>query len=112
MRIIERVKSQQLLVDAVRERGGSIHWDQKFRSAQKIGNRTLEVHVSNGSKKTVDLLVGADGGWSSVRKHILREKYGDEKKVEERQVPGFMGASGFYGISRCGKKENLIAALS
>ena len=25
--------------------------------------------------------------------------------MEERQVPDFMGANGFYGISRCGKKE-------
>jgi FAD-dependent urate hydroxylase len=105
MRIIERVRLQQLLLEAVRERGGTLNCDHRFKSAQKNGNGTLEVHFSNGSTETVDLLVGADGGWSSVRKYILREKYGDEKKVEERQVPGFMGASGFYGISRCGKKE-------
>jgi len=74
MRFIKRVKLQQLLVNAVRERGGSIDWDYKFRSAQKNGNETLEVHFSNGSKETVDLLVGADGGWLSARKHIPREK--------------------------------------
>ncbi len=105
MRIVERVKLQRLLLSAVEERGVSIFGDNRFQSARKNGNGTLEVQFESEEKENVDLLVGADGGWSSARKHILREKYEDERKVEERQIPEFMGASGFYGISRCGEKE-------
>jgi 2-polyprenyl-6-methoxyphenol hydroxylase-like FAD-dependent oxidoreductase len=48
-------------------------------------------------KASVDLLVGADGSWSEVRRHILRAR--DEVTAEKRWVPAFMGATGFYGIS-------------
>lgn len=44
------------------------------------------------------MLVGADGAWSEVRRHILTMR--GEKTAMQRWIPGFMGASGFYGISK------------
>jgi hypothetical protein len=46
----------------------------------------------------VDLLIDPDEAWSVVRRHILSMM--GEKTATERWVPHFMGASGFYGVSR------------
>ncbi|CZR69208.1 uncharacterized protein PAC_19108 [Phialocephala subalpina] len=96
MRILERRDLQQLLLDAVRGRGGEIIWDRKLKDIERVGDGRVRARFKGGECLDVDLLVGAEGAWSEVRRHLLRQN--DKKTADSRWVPEFMNATGLYGI--------------
>lgn len=72
---------QSLLLDRVTELGGEILWDKKLETIASDCSAT-NLGFNDRTKASVDLLVGADGGWSEVRRHILRAR--DEVTAEKR----------------------------
>lgn len=97
MRIIERRHLQSLLLDRIYQLGGEVFWNKRVERLVKLKTGAVKVTFGDEDEIVADLLVGADGGWSEVRKHILKQR--NEQTAEERWIPEFWGASGFYGIS-------------
>lgn len=79
----------KLLVDAVLARGGSVEWGVKAVGVEQTPTG-VEVVLEDGTRRSGALVVGADGGWSTVRKALVGEGW----------KPEFSGASVLYGISR------------
>lgn len=73
--------------------------DKKIRSIDSLASGRTRVAVIDEDTPEVDLLIGADGGWSTVRKYILQ--HNNPKTQEQRWKPTFVGVSGIYGISAC-----------
>lgn len=98
-RIFERQRLQNLLLTRVRELGGQICWGKKIQSIDNVrdSGHGSKVHFTDGESTELDLLIGADGAWSAVRKYILNQR--DPKSGQKRWVPEFTGIAGLYGIS-------------
>lgn len=92
----ERHGLQSLLMDKVKELGGEVCWEKKAIAFETLDNGQTRVFFSDGTDISVDLLVGADGGYSAVRKHVLHQR--DPATAETRWLPDFMGLTGFYGV--------------
>ncbi|GKT46446.1 FAD-dependent urate hydroxylase [Colletotrichum spaethianum] len=110
----ERAGLQSLLVNRVRELGGELRWSKKAVRFEHIAptsksmeeedghsNSQTRVSFADGTHLDVDLLVGADGGYSPVRRHILNLR--DPETAEQRWLPDHMGMTGIYGISSADK---------
>lgn len=98
-RIIERRDLQDVILGRVRELGGDIVWGRRAIGVEESGGGKMGVLFGDGGSVEVDLVVGADGGWSEVRKSILKKR----GIRGERWEPPFMGQTGFYGISALGE---------
>ncbi|KAL7267869.1 hypothetical protein RUND412_009528 [Rhizina undulata] len=107
LRVVERVKLQELLIGKISELGGEIIWGEKVLDVVD-GGTGVELHFLNGGKKRGDLVVGADGGWSGVRRRIAAGFGDPEEKLEgsdgtepakDEWMPLFQNSSGIYGIS-------------
>lgn len=96
MCVIERRSLQSLLLEKFEELGGELRWGKKVEKIEDDEDRT-RIKFHDGDSVTVDLVVGADGAWSEVRRHILRTR--NEKTAAQRWVPEFLNTCGFYGIS-------------
>ncbi|KAF4970743.1 hypothetical protein FZEAL_9977 [Fusarium zealandicum] len=103
----ERWALQKLLVDKVSELGGEVNWEKKAVDFTSLEDSKMLVKFSDGTDVTADLLIGADGGYSSVRKFILTQR--NEATAEERWLPDFMGLTGIYGISSAEKSPSSMA---
>ncbi|KAF9876366.1 salicylate hydroxylase [Colletotrichum karsti] len=102
----ERAGLQALLVDRVHDLGGEVKWNKKAVNFEAVSAHDSEikrtrVDFADGTHIEVDLLVGADGGYSPIRRHILNLR--NPKAAEERWLPDFMGTTGIYGISSADK---------
>lgn len=95
---IERSALRDMLLKAARERGCETMWDKKIKGFEEQDKGATKINFEDGSDLIVDLLVGADGGYSMVRKYILDKR--DPATAEKRWLPDFMHQTGFYGISR------------
>ncbi|MFC4942931.1 FAD-dependent oxidoreductase [Pseudonocardia sp. GCM10023141] len=62
---IDRTELRGLLLDSLDP--GRVVWDHKLRSAARLDDGRYALDFANGSRRTADLLVGADGAWSRVR---------------------------------------------
>jgi FAD-dependent urate hydroxylase len=119
LRVVERVALQSLLLDRVRELGGEIVWERSLRWVERVGDgEGVKMLFQGGIEERAGLVVGADGGWSFVRRLIVASKAtptslskgkGEvDDKEEEREMeaqrkswsPAFAGADAIYGISR------------
>jgi 2-polyprenyl-6-methoxyphenol hydroxylase-like FAD-dependent oxidoreductase len=97
IRVIERRHLQSLLLNRVAHLGGEIVWNKKLDSLESLESGATKLTFNDTKNEIVDLLVGADGGWSEVRRHILRAR--NKATAAKTWAPDFMGATGFYGIS-------------
>lgn len=69
---IDRPKLRQLLYESLRPE--TVRWSHKLQRVEE-GPQGLTLHFANGSKSTGhDLVVGADGAWSRVRRLISDDK--------------------------------------
>ncbi|KAF6819302.1 salicylate hydroxylase [Colletotrichum sojae] len=94
----ERAGLQALLVERVHRLGGEVRWSKKAVTFEPVASgQQTRVTFEDGSHIDVDLLVGADGGYSPVRRHVLALR--DSTNAEERWLPHSMNATGIYGIS-------------
>ena len=98
-RIFERQRLQNLLLTRVKELGGQVCWSKKIESIDGLrnGRHGSKVLFTDGESTELDLLIGADGAWSAVRKYILDQR--DSRSAQKRWVPEFTGVAGLYGIS-------------
>lgn len=97
-RVFERQRLQNMLLTRVRELGGQVCWGKKIESIEDFRDGCRgTVHFADGESTELDLLIGADGAWSAVRKYILRQR--NPKSGQTRWAPKFTGVAGLYGIS-------------
>ncbi|KAJ7151569.1 hypothetical protein C8R46DRAFT_913918 [Mycena filopes] len=99
-RAIEREALQRLLVSEYVACGGDMQWSKHAVAFSRLDSGQIQVRFADESTTVVDLLVGADSGFSAVRKFILHER--NPSTAEARWLPDFMGMTGFYGISKPG----------
>jgi FAD-dependent urate hydroxylase len=95
LRSVERARAQSLLVHAYLTKGGEARWGVKVTSVEQTASG-VSVVLESGETIAGDLVVGADGTWSAVRKTILD---GDDA----RWKPKFQNTSGIFGI--CSRPE-------
>lgn len=62
---IDRTELRGLLLDSLHP--GRVVWDHKLSRVCRLGDGRYELTFANGSRRTADLLIGADGAWSRVR---------------------------------------------
>ncbi|KAM0420935.1 hypothetical protein ACHAPT_011325 [Fusarium lateritium] len=106
----ERWALQKLLVGRVRELGGEVNWGKKAVDFASLDDGTMNVAFDDGTSTTVDLLIGADGGFSNVRRFILNQR--NKATAEERWLPDFMGLTGIYGVSASEQAPSSTAQFS
>lgn len=105
-RSVSRTDLQRLLVDAFRKRGGEIQWNSKFESLRTLEDGRVELTFAGAAAVEADLVVGADGGFSRVRRHILQQR--NATTADERWLPDYMSQSGFYAISRISEDQRKL----
>ncbi|KAI5838565.1 hypothetical protein DFP73DRAFT_530904 [Morchella snyderi] len=98
LRAIERSTLSRLLLEQVVAHGGEVVWGAKVAAYEQTPEG-VEVLLEDGSRRAGHMLVGADGGWSAVRKQLMGGRGGADWK------PVFAGASAVYGISRLPEEE-------
>jgi FAD-dependent urate hydroxylase len=100
LRVVERGALQQLLLERVKELGGEVLWGMRVRGLETV-ERGVKIRFEGGEEVVVALVVGADGGWSEVRRCIIASKTGKgEEEQTKRWRPDFSGVDVIYGISR------------
>lgn len=62
---IDRADLRALLLDSLDP--GRVEWGHKLDRAARLDDGRFELVFTDGSRRTADLLVGADGAWSRVR---------------------------------------------
>lgn len=103
LRVVERKDLQGLVLRRFEELGGKVVWDKKLKEVRKNEDGGVRLLFEDGSEEDTDLLVGADGNWSGVRKWIVEQQKPEEVEAWKPQFP-FCG--GIYGIAeRLGEVE-------
>lgn len=96
LRVVERRDLQGILLDHFQGLGGEIVWNKKLRAIERQHKRGLQLLFEDESVYETDLLVGADGNWSSVRKWIMTQVAPESSELWK---PDFPFCSGIYGIA-------------
>jgi 2-polyprenyl-6-methoxyphenol hydroxylase-like FAD-dependent oxidoreductase len=65
---IDRGQLRALLAENVEP--GTVRWDHKLLAATPLGDGTHRLEFANGTTTEVDLVIGADGAWSRVRRLV------------------------------------------
>ncbi|KAJ1568462.1 hypothetical protein HK405_001735, partial [Cladochytrium tenue] len=108
-RYVARDELRDVLLGAVRERGGEVVEGARVVGVEAgdgdVGGRArVRVQQGSGVESVIeaDLVVGADGAWSVIRRGILEGR--DPRTAAERWRPAFLGATGFYAIASLPKE--------
>ncbi|PKS10117.1 hypothetical protein jhhlp_001867 [Lomentospora prolificans] len=88
---------REILLERVIELGGEMKWDTEVVDIQAPGAGPITLGLRGGKEEAADLLVGADGGFSKIRRFILEKR--DPFTAAAKWMPGFFGMTGIYGIS-------------
>lgn len=59
---------RRILLESLPE--GTVQWGKKLAGAVSLGDGRHELTFTDGTRVRTDLLVGADGAWSKVRKLV------------------------------------------
>ena len=62
---VDRTELRALLLDSLHP--GRVAWGHKLTRADRRSDGRYELTFAHGSRRTTDLLIGADGAWSRVR---------------------------------------------
>jgi FAD-dependent urate hydroxylase len=105
LRVVERRDLQAVLLEAFKRRGGRVEWGRKLVSVREEEGGGVQLKFEGvEAGVSADFLVGADGAWSLVRKHIVLSspdaRLKGQQPATERWKPEFSGADGVYGVSR------------
>ncbi|MEU7043175.1 NAD(P)/FAD-dependent oxidoreductase [Streptomyces varsoviensis] len=63
---VQRAELRRILLESLPD--GTVRWGHKVSGVRPLGAGAHEVTFADGSTVTTDLLVGADGAWSKVRR--------------------------------------------
>lgn len=97
LRVVERKDLQRILLCKIQQLDGEVVWNKELKEIQSQDDGPLKVLFDDGAEIETDLVVGCDGNWSSVRKHIIQQKGAEH--VERSWAPDFPFCEGIYGIS-------------
>lgn len=100
MRAMERRRLRSVLLDRVASLGGEMVWNKRLQSLETLPTGTTKLVFEDQQRAVHHLVVGADGGWSGVRKHMLKTSR-SAATAERQWTPAYCGASNVYGISTC-----------
>ncbi|MFJ2770975.1 FAD-dependent oxidoreductase [Streptomyces sp. NPDC087300] len=76
---IDRGQLRALLLESLKP--GTVRWDHKLSRVEPLGDGTHRLHFADGTTSDADLVVGADGAWSKVRRAL------------SDAVPGYTGVT-------------------
>jgi 2-polyprenyl-6-methoxyphenol hydroxylase-like FAD-dependent oxidoreductase len=62
---VDRTELRALLLDSLDP--GRVVWGHKLSRASRLDDGRYEMNFADGSRRTAELLIGADGAWSRVR---------------------------------------------
>ncbi|GAA0228244.1 NAD(P)/FAD-dependent oxidoreductase [Cryptosporangium japonicum] len=65
---IDRGQLRDLLLNSLRP--GTVHWDHALQGVSGPAGGPRTVHFANGTTIQADLVIGADGAWSKVRRAV------------------------------------------
>ncbi|QEU96805.1 FAD-dependent oxidoreductase [Streptomyces kanamyceticus] len=65
---IDRGQLRALLLESLEP--GTVRWDHKLTRVEPLGDGTHRLHFADGTTVDADLVVGADGAWSRVRRQL------------------------------------------
>ncbi|MFD3577448.1 FAD-dependent oxidoreductase [Streptomyces sp. NPDC058644] len=63
---IDRGQLRDLLLDSLKP--DTVHWEHKLTRVAPLGDGAHRLHFADGTTADADLVVGADGAWSQVRR--------------------------------------------
>ncbi|MCE0444609.1 FAD-dependent monooxygenase [Streptomyces tricolor] len=96
---------------------GTVHWDHKLTAVAPLGDGTHRLHFADGTTADADLVVGADGAWSAVRRALsgATPRYTGVTFVEtglndaDRRHPRLAGLTGHGTMMALADNLGLIA---
>ncbi|MFI6144453.1 FAD-dependent oxidoreductase [Streptomyces sp. NPDC051109] len=65
---IDRGRLRDLLLDSLTP--GTVRWGHKLTRAEPLGDGIHRLHFAGGTTADADLVIGADGAWSTVRRLV------------------------------------------
>ncbi|KJK57801.1 FAD-dependent oxidoreductase [Saccharothrix sp. ST-888] len=65
---IDRGQLRDLLLDSLTP--DTVRWGHKLTHAEALGNGTHRLHFTDGTTTDADLVIGADGAWSKIRRLV------------------------------------------
>lgn len=100
MRAMERRQLRAILLDRIKSLGGDISWGRRLHALEPLPDGSIKALFDGHHERTLDLVVGADGGWSRVRQHIiLQQNPNATAAAAARWAPPYSNASNVYGIA-------------
>ncbi|KAH7103394.1 hypothetical protein BKA62DRAFT_60240 [Auriculariales sp. MPI-PUGE-AT-0066] len=109
-RTVSRADLQRVLLDAFYRHGGEVRWDKSLAGLRALDDGRTEVAFDDASTLAADLVVGADGGFSGVRRHVLHQR--NASTAEERWLPDFVHQNWLLRDLSCARGAADLAAAT